>query len=78
MAKTKKKKGWTITLRKCRSTWYWFVGNPQGGGGGSNMVSSKKVVLAVALRNVPKGTVAKVVTKDCYSRRIIKTESIKA
>ena len=73
-----KDRGWTITLRKCRSTWYWFVGNPQGGGGGSNMVSSKRIVLATAMRNVPKGATVKVVTKDCYGRKILKTEIMKA
>ena len=72
-----KVKGWVITLRKCKSTWYWFTQNPQGGGGGSNQVSSKKAALASALRLVPSGQTATVLTKDCYGRKILMVENVR-
>jgi hypothetical protein len=45
-----------------RSTWNWFVTNPQGGGFGSNHCGAKREALARALRGVPVGAPYKVVT----------------
>ena len=68
---------WEIHLRKCKATWHYFTQNPQCGGGGSNVVAPKKIALARAMELVPKGTTVKVITQDCYGRKVLKTESVK-
>jgi hypothetical protein len=44
-----------IKIYKVRSTWYWYVENPQGGGFGSNQVSTRKSVICRAIRGIPAG-----------------------
>jgi hypothetical protein len=53
---------WKIRMDKYRSTWNWFVTNPQGGGFGSNHCGTKRVALANALRSVPIGEAYELVT----------------
>lgn len=63
-----------VSLRKCGSTWHWFVQDSHCGGSGSTNVGPKKYALARALRSVPAGTDIKIVTRDCYGRKVLKTE----
>lgn len=46
---------WKVRMDKHRATWNWFTTNPQGGGFGSNHCGTKRVALASAIRNIPKG-----------------------
>lgn len=44
-----------VTLRKFKSTWYYFTENPQGGGSGSNYCGPKHIAFHRATMNIPIG-----------------------
>lgn len=46
---------YVVTLRKVRSTWYYYTKNPEGGGFGSNHCGARKAALNQALINIPAG-----------------------
>lgn len=55
---------WKVSLRKFRSTWYYFTTNPQGGGFGSNHCGSKRVAQSAAFRNIPAGALVEITTEN--------------
>ncbi len=61
-----------IKIRKVRSTWHWFVINPEGGGFGSNQVSTRASVLCRALSGIPDGATCQLYQDDKLVEEFVK------